>query len=111
MATLFRIPHLATTATFSESVTGFTIDDITVTGTASNGSPVASNFAGSGTTYTFDVVVSSMGTVDVSIAAGVATDIIDGNVNTASNIYNLTYHVSSSSGTCSRHVILGTVEQ
>jgi len=95
------------TATFSESVTGFTIDDITVTGTASNGSPVASNFAGSGTTYTFDVVVSSMGTVDVSIAAGVATDIIDGNVNTASNIYNLTYHVSSSSSTCLRHVILG----
>ncbi|HJN19954.1 MAG TPA: DUF2341 domain-containing protein, partial [Candidatus Nitrosopelagicus sp.] len=40
------------TATFSTSTSDFIIDDITVTGTADDGSPVASNFAGSGTAYT-----------------------------------------------------------
>jgi len=97
---------LSYTATFSESVTGFVVGDITVTGTANSGSPAASNFAGSGTTYTFDVVQgSSIGTVLVSIAAGVATDAA-GNENTASNTYTLTIRLPSS-GTCTRHVILG----
>jgi hypothetical protein len=82
------------------------VGDITVTGTANSGSPAASNFAGSGTTYTFDVVQgSSDGTVSVSVAAGVATDAA-GNENTASNTYTLTIHFSSSS-TCTRLVILG----
>jgi hypothetical protein len=82
------------------------VGDITVTGTANGGSPAASNFAGSGTTYTFDVVKgSSDGTVSVSVAAGAATDAA-GNENTASNTYTLTIHLPSSS-TCSRHVILG----
>ena len=49
------------TATFSSTVSDFTIEDITLTGTANNSSPAASNFAGSGTTYTFDVAVSSNG--------------------------------------------------
>ena len=44
------------TVTFSESVSNFAVGDITVTGTANSGSPAASNFAGSGATYTFDVV-------------------------------------------------------
>jgi hypothetical protein len=97
---------LSYTATFSESVTGFVVGDITVTGTANSGSPAASNFAGSGTTYTFDVVQgSSDGTVSVSVAAGVATDAA-GNENTASNTYTLTIRLPSS-GTCTRHVILG----
>jgi len=98
---------LSFTATFSESVSNFVIGDITVTGTANGGSPEASNFAGSGTTYTFDVVRgSSDGTVSVSIAAGVATDAA-GNENTVSNTYTLTIGTATASSTCSRHVILG----
>jgi hypothetical protein len=96
---------LSYTATFSESVSNFTIEDITVTGTANGGSPEASNFVGSGTTYTFDAVQgSSDGTVSASIAAGVATDAA-GNENTVSNTYMLT--IDTASSTCSRHVILG----
>jgi hypothetical protein len=101
------------TATFSTSTSDFTIGDITVTGTADDGSPVASNFAGSGTTYTFDVVVSSSGTVIVSIAADTATNTA-GNGNSVSNTCTLTADIpvvtsSSSSPTthCSRHIILG----
>ena len=81
---------LSYTATFSESTSNFVVGDITVTGTANDSSPVASNFAGSGTTYTFDVVKgSSDGTVSVSVAAGAATDAA-GNDNTVSNTYALT---------------------
>lgn len=54
------------TATFNESVTGFVLGDITV----GNGSAV--NFAGSGTTYTFDVTPSADGLVTVDIASDVA---------------------------------------
>jgi hypothetical protein len=105
------------TATFSTSTSDFTIGDITVTGTADDGSPVASNFAGSGTTYTFDVVVSSSGTVIVSIAADTATNTA-GNGNSVSDTCTLTADIplvitsvtsdtSTTGGTCSRHVILG----
>ena len=81
---------LSYTATFSESTSNFVVGDITVTGTANDSSPAASNFAGSGTTYTFDVVKgSSDGTVSVSVAAGRATD-ASGNDNTVSNTYALT---------------------
>ncbi|MDC1136726.1 Ig-like domain-containing protein [Nitrosopumilus sp.] len=81
---------LSYTVTFSESVSNFVVGDITVTGTANSGSPAASNFAGSGATYTFDVVKgSSDGTVVVSVAAGTATDAA-GNDNIASNTYTLT---------------------
>ncbi|RMW37155.1 MAG: hypothetical protein EA446_07665, partial [Nitrosopumilus sp.] len=81
---------LSYTATFSESVSDFVIGDITVSGTANGGSPAATNFAGSGTTYTFDVLRgSSDGTVAVTINAGVATDALS-RTNQASNIYDLT---------------------
>ena len=81
---------LSYTATFSESTSNFVVGDITVTGTANDSSPAASNFAGSGTTYTFDVVKgSSDGTVSVSVAAGKATD-VTGNDNTVSNTYTFT---------------------
>jgi hypothetical protein len=51
---------------------------------------------------------SSDGTVLVNVAAGIATDAAE-NDNTASNTYTLTISIpsSSSSGTCTRHVILG----
>ena len=86
---------LSYTATFSESTSNFVVGDITVTGTANDSSPAASNFAGSGTTYTFDVVKgSSDGTVSVSVAAGRATD-ASGNDNTVSNTYALTIDSTS----------------
>ena len=100
---------LSYTATFSESMTGFTIDDITVSGSAN---AIASNFAGSGTTYTFDVVKNtSDGDVDVKIGSSVATD-SGGNSNVASNTYSFspvtfTSGASTSTSTCSRHIILG----
>ena len=93
------------TTAFSTSTSDFTIGDITVSG------GTVSNFDGSGTTYTFDVVLSSSGTVTVSIAADAATNTV-GNGNSVSNTCALTGDISavttsSTSGTCSRHVILG----
>ena len=78
------------TATFNESVRGFERGDITISGTANGDAPVVSNFAGSGNVYTFDVARgSSEGSVTVSIAAGVAEDLLNKG-NTASNQYTLT---------------------
>ena len=106
---------LSYTATFSESVSNFVVGDISVTGTASAN---LSNFAGSGTTYTFDVVKDSTdGNVHVKIAAGVASD-ASGNDNITSNTYSFTpvtwvdatttsTAVASTGSTCSRHIILG----
>ena len=97
---------LSYTATFSESTSNFVVGDITVTGTANYGSVETSNFAGSGTTYTFDVVITSVGTALVSIASGVATDAA-GNDNTVSNSCTFTIYTPATSSTCARHVILG----
>jgi hypothetical protein len=96
------------TTTFSTSTSDFTIGDITVSG------GTVSNFDGSGTTYTFDVVVSESTTVTVSIAASVATNTAGGE-NSVSNTCTLTADIpvvttsdtSTTGGTCSRHVILG----
>jgi hypothetical protein len=83
---------LSYTATFSESVSNFDITDITVSGTANSGTPIASNFAGSGATYTFDVVKgTSDGTISVSVSQNKARDVISvNNKNTISNTYTLT---------------------
>ena len=99
---------LSYTVTLGSTANDFTIEDITVTGTANSGSPEASNFAGSGTTYTFDVIAltvdesgSSDGTVSVSVAAGKATHTLTGGKdNTASNTYTLTIDTSTTSSTC-----------
>src|SRR5204862_539607 len=63
---------------FSEAVTGFTQADLVVSG------GTISNFAGSGTTYTFDVTAtdSSTANITVDIAASAATDAV-GNVSIA----------------------------
>ncbi|MEO2201651.1 MAG: hypothetical protein ABGW47_03080, partial [Nitrosopumilus sp.] len=93
---------LSYTATFSESVSNFDITDITVTGTANSGTPTASNFAGSGATYTFDVVKgTSDGTVSVSVSQNKARDVVSiNNKNTISNTYTLTVDsLSSASST------------
>jgi hypothetical protein len=71
-------------ATFSESVTGFDLGDITVTG------GTAQNLAGSGDSYTFDVLANAGGgTVTIDVGAGAATDAA-GNTSEASN--TLTRH-------------------
>ena len=103
---LDSLTTLRYTATFNESTSNFVVGDITVTGTANYGSVETSNFAGSGTTYTFDVVITSVGTALVSIASGVATDAA-GNDNTASNSCTFTIYTPATSSTCARHVILG----
>ena len=66
------------TITFSENVTGFTADDITVT----NGTK--GTFGGSGSKYTLVVTQSSSTTQTVKINANVCTDTV-GNGNSASN--------------------------
>ena len=82
---------LSYTAIFDEAVSGFDTNDITVTGSASVGSPAVTRFSASADnrTYTFNVVATNDGSVTVSIAAGVAQDIA-GNGNVASNNYALT---------------------
>ena len=69
---------ISLTATFSEPVFGFTVEDITVT----NG--VAGNFVGNDgdSGYTFDVTPNVIGVVTVDIAADVALD-AENNGNTA----------------------------
>ena len=71
------------TVTFSESVTGFVIGDLTV------GNGVASNFAGSGTTYTATITPSADGAVTVDVAAAVAQDAAS-NTNTAATQFSIT---------------------
>ena len=66
-------------ATFSEPVTGFSLEDISV----ANG--VASNFSGSGAVYTFDVTPYAIGDVTVDIAAGAAQG-ADGKGNIAARL-------------------------
>lgn len=56
------------TATFSEPVSGFSLDDIAPT------NAIAANLAGSGSTYTFDVIPTADGAVSVSVGANVTTD-------------------------------------
>jgi hypothetical protein len=70
------------TIEFTESVTGFAVGDITV----GNGS--ASNFAGSGDTYTADITPAGDGAVTVDVAAGVAQDAA-GNANTAATQFSI----------------------
>ena len=72
------------TVTFSESVTGFTINDVVVTGGSKAG------FSGSGTTYTFNVTPSGNGTITANVAANVAQDAAT-NGNTAAPQFSITY--------------------
>ena len=67
------------TATFSEAVTGFALDDIT----AANGT-ASSLVTGNAPVYTFTVTPTLGTTVSISIAANKVTDTA-GNANTASN--------------------------
>jgi hypothetical protein len=71
----FNAPF-SVTATFSESVTGFTAGDV------SGGNATISSFAGSGDTYTFTVTPAGDGAVTVDVPGNVAADEA-GNQNTA----------------------------
>ena len=72
------------TATFSESVSGFALGDITIT----NG--IAGALAGGPIIYTFSVTPSSDGLVSIDVADDVATDSV-GNGNTAAVTLSRTY--------------------
>lgn len=74
------------TATFSEAVLNFTASDVQVT----NATTPVSNFVGSGTTYTFNVVPTADGVVTVTVPASAANDAF-GNGNTISNTITFTY--------------------
>jgi hypothetical protein len=76
------------TATFSEDVTGLLDTEISVT----NGS--VSNFAGSGSVYTFDVNPTIDGVVDVQIPAAEAQDPAS-NDNTISNLVSINVDTSA----------------
>ncbi len=71
-------------ATFSETVTGFVIGDITPTNAA------LTAFSGSGTTYTFLVTPTTNGNVTIDIAANVAQSATSQS-NTAATVLTVTY--------------------
>jgi uncharacterized repeat protein (TIGR01451 family) len=81
------------TAQFSENVSGFTADDITL-GNATIGNFVALD----GDTYTFELTPSDQGLVTASTAAGVAQDAA-GNTNTAAVQLSRTFDSSAPSVT------------
>ena len=70
------------TFTFSEAVTGFAVGNITV------GNGAASNFAGSGDSYTATITPAADGTVTVDVNAAVAQDAA-GNDNTAATQFSI----------------------
>ncbi len=78
------------TFTFSESVTGFVVGDITVT----NGNAGIGSFTGVGTTYMAEITPDTEGDVTVSVAAGVAVDVAS-NGNTASNTLTSNYDITA----------------
>ena len=86
------------TVSFTESVTGFDASDLVLV------NATATNFAGSGNSYSFDLVPSGDGPVSVSIAAGAATD-AGGNGNTAATAFAFTHDATAPGVTLS-----GTVD-
>ena len=78
---------ISLTVTFSRPVSGLAIEGIIVV----NGA--ASNFAGSGAVYTFDVTPNAIGEVTVEISAGAAED-ADGNGNKAAPLFLWASHMT-----------------
>ena len=78
-----NLASIPVTVSFSESVTDFLATDLSVT----NGT--VSGFTGSGTSYSFNVVPASDGTVSVAVPANVAADAAT-NQNSVSNTLNVT---------------------
>jgi len=89
-----KISPIPITVTFSESVSGFIANDITV----NNGT--VSNFQGSGTTYTFSMTPTAEGIVTIDVAANIAQD-ASGNGNTAATQFSIMYDITSPAVTIS----------
>ena len=92
---------VAVMATFSEPVTGFTVDDVSV----ANGS--ASNFAGNSgeAVYTFDVIPNAIAEITVGISAAAAED-GESNVNTAARLsLGIPYDDDNDAGISKREAI------
>ncbi|WP_422076039.1 Ig-like domain-containing protein, partial [Sulfitobacter geojensis] len=75
--------HISIVIAMSEDVTGFTQDDLTI----SNGT--ASNFSGTGASYTADITPTADGLITISIAANAVQDLA-GNASEASNSFEIT---------------------
>ncbi len=82
------LSSIPVTVTFNTAVTGFEAEDVVVT----NGT--VSNFSGSGTTYTFNLIPATEGTITVNIAAGVAQDAAS-NLNIAATQFSIISDVTS----------------
>lgn len=78
------INPIAVTITFSESVNGFEVSDISVTNATLN------DFVGSGTTYTVNIEPTATGIVTLNISSDVASDIF-GNGNKAATEFSISY--------------------
>jgi hypothetical protein len=78
------------TVEFSESVTGFAISDISLTGTAS---ATVTGLTGSGSTYAAEITSTSNGTVILQVPANTVED-IGSNQNTASPSYTVQIDVT-----------------
>ncbi|MBN1496415.1 MAG: hypothetical protein JXA07_06580, partial [Spirochaetes bacterium] len=78
------ISPIPVTITFSESVNGVAIGDITV------GNGIASNLTGGPAVYTAEIIPTTYGAVTVDISAGTAQDSA-GNTNAAAPQFSITY--------------------
>ena len=83
----FNTPSFSVSISVSESTSDFDVSDITVV----NGT--LSNFSGSGTSYTVDVIAGIEGSVEVSVAGDRVHDIA-GNGNVGSALLSRTYDVT-----------------
>ncbi|HYE05761.1 MAG TPA: Ig-like domain-containing protein, partial [Planctomycetota bacterium] len=79
------------TITFSESVTGFALADLTLAG------GTVASIAGSGATYTCTFAPNTQGTVTVDIAGAVCADLA-GNTNTAATTFSRIYDTVAPTG-------------
>ena len=89
--------------TFSEPVSGFTLDDVSV----ANGA--ASSFSGSGAVYTFDVTPNAIGEVTVDIAASAAED-AEGKGNVEAHLPIGIPYDDDGNGTINRPEVIGAVD-
>lgn len=79
------------TVEFVEDVMGFDITDLDVTGTANGGLLVAINFIPvDASTYTFDVIPTTAGTVIINIAANAAQD-LSSNASNIATTFTITF--------------------
>ena len=81
--------------TFSETVTGFEVEDVTI----GNGSLTSGSFSGSGLSYSFSVTPAGDGTVTIDIASGKAQDVANNGNLTATQFFIIYDTVPATVGT------------